>query len=75
MGRLIKKGNFRFFIESSAWSVSLCFRSLGIADILWEYIQDILGSILLAMPLLKLDTLLSPCITFLFVFHAHSPFH
>ena len=29
-----KMGDFRFWIESDAWRVSFCFRSLYIADIL-----------------------------------------
>ena len=35
-GSEVKKGDFRFWIESDAWRVSLCFRSLYIANILWN---------------------------------------
>ena len=35
-----KLGDFRFWIEGDAWRISSCFRSLYIAYILWNYIQD-----------------------------------
>ena len=37
------KVNFRFWIESYAWRLSLCFRSLYIAAILWKYTQNFPG--------------------------------
>ena len=37
-----------FWIASDAWRVSLCSRSLFIADILWNYIQYFLGSLCLS---------------------------
>ena len=40
-----KKGNFRFLIEGDACRVSLCFRYLYIADILWNNIQGSLLSL------------------------------
>ena len=40
-----KKGNSRFWIESDAYRVSFCFSTLDIVDILWNYIQPILGSL------------------------------
>ena len=74
-GAVNKKCNFSFWIESGAWRVSFCFRSLDIADIFWNYIKSILGYFFLGILLLKIDTLLTPCETCLFVFHAHSLFH
>ena len=45
-GEVKKKiGDFRCWIESDSWRVSFYFRSLYIADILWNYIQASLGSI------------------------------
>ena len=38
-GSVKKKGDFRFWISGDAWRVSLCFRSLYIESILWNYIQ------------------------------------
>ena len=38
-----KKGDFKFCIESDTWGVSLCFISLHIVALLWNYIQYILG--------------------------------
>ena len=68
-------GDFGFLIESDACRVSLCFRSLYITDILWNYIWAILWSLWLALLLLNLDTLLTPCANVLIWFHAHYPFH
>ena len=48
-------GDFRFWIESDAWRVSFCFRSLYIAAILWNNIQDRIGSIFLVMLFLNID--------------------
>ena len=49
-------GDFRFCIAINAWRISWCFRSLYIAAILWNNIQDILWSHCEARVLLKLDT-------------------
>ena len=70
-----KMGDFRCWIESYSWRVSFCFVSLYIADILYNLIQGSLWSLFLALLLLKIDTLLTPCATFLFRFHYHYPFH
>ena len=35
-GAVKKKGDLRFWISSDAWRVSLCFRSLHSAYILWN---------------------------------------
>ena len=37
-----------FWVSSDAWQVYLCFRPLHIASILWNYIQDSLGSLCLS---------------------------
>ena len=56
-GKVNKKANLRFWIESYAWGVSLCFRSLDIAYILCNYIQDIPGSLCLSLLFFNLDRL------------------
>ena len=38
-----KMGDFRFWIESDAYRVSLCFRYLQNVSVLWNYIQGSLG--------------------------------
>ena len=47
--------DFRFWIESDALRISFFFKSLYIAAIFWNYIQDILGLICLALLLLNID--------------------
>ena len=47
-GAVKKKGDFRFWFSSDAWRVSLCFSSLHITAILWNYIQASLGLLLLS---------------------------
>ena len=57
VGVVNKKGDFRFWIESDASGVSLYFRYQYVAAILWNCIQDSLGSLCLALLFIKLDTL------------------
>ena len=69
MGWQIKKdldSDFLFCIERDSWRVSLCFRSLYITDILWNIIQDTLGSLWLEWLFLKLDTFTNPVHNFFF---------
>ena len=53
-------GNLNFCIAIDAWRVYWCFRSLYIADILWNIIQASLGSLCEARVFTKLDTFTNP---------------
>ena len=70
-----KKGGFRFWIASGDQRVYLCLSYLHISAILWNYIQANLQPLLLALLLLNLDELLTPCTNFMFGFHDYSTLH
>ena len=53
-------GDLRFWIARDDWRVSWCFRSLYIAAILWNIIQDSLVSLCDAWLLLNMDTFTNP---------------
>ena len=74
-GEVKNKGSLRFWIASDSHSIYLCFRSLYITAILWNYIRDIPGPLCLALLIFKIDTLPTPCKTYIFQFHYHSTFH
>ena len=53
-------GDLSFFIESYAWRVFWCFRSLSIASVMWNMIQAILGSLCDARVLFNKYTYTNP---------------
>ena len=58
-------GDLIFWIARYSWRVSWCLRSLYIVAILWNMIQDIIGSICVAHFFLELDTFTNPVHEFL----------